>query len=153
MFEGFVYFRGKNMKKCCRKSLGRDTRYQYWREVQRNQLGISAHLLMVFASGILGYIINYLLLESEVIFSSLVLFTLGMFLLLLSIVFYSLFSLNRLSDFRRTAKLTSQGKSEKAIGILTRSTGERTWCLFYLQLGSLALGFIVSLIAFGIIIY
>ena len=33
--------------------------YKYWREVQRNQLGVSANLYFIFSSAIFGYILNF----------------------------------------------------------------------------------------------
>ena len=129
-------------------------RYRYWRDVQRTQLGVSANLYMVFASAILGYIVNFLVTKrDEVGCATMVILSISISFLLLTLIFYGCFSYNRLTDFRRTAQLLYKGKSKRTVSILTRKLGECTWYLYYFQLLWLILGFIFSLIGIGIYIY
>lgn len=128
--------------------------YRYWRDVQRNQLGISANLYMVFSSAILGYVLNFLVVQrNEAECSTIIVLTISLSFLILSLIFYGWFTYNRLTDFRRTAQLLYKGKSERTVGILTSKVGNCTWYLYYIQLLWLILGFIFSLIGIGIFIY
>lgn len=128
-------------------------KYNYWREVQRNQLGISANLFMIFASAILGYLLNLLNTNENLKCPEKTILVIAGVFLIISLILYGLFTLNRLNDFRDTAKLTKAGKSERTIGILTKKDGECTWYLFQWQLRSLGLGFAFSVIGLGIIIF
>ena len=128
--------------------------YRDWRKAERNQLGLSANLYMVFASAILGYTVNLLVTEKEEVgCASLVILSIGICFLLLSLIFYGWFTQNRLADFRKTAQHLNDGKTEHEAGKLTRKIGECTWNLYYLQLLWLVLGFVFSLIGVGIFIY
>lgn len=129
-------------------------RYRYWREVQRTQLGLSANLYMVFASAILGYVVNFLVTKRvEVGCSAKAILTISISFLLLSLIFYGWFTYNRLTDFRKTSQLINKGKSERTVSILTCKLGNCTWYLYYFQLLWLILGFIFSLIGIGVFIY
>ena len=127
--------------------------HHYWREVQRNQLGLSANLYMIFASAILGYDVNFLVTQSHIGCIEKVLLTIGVIYLVLSLIFYGLFVINRLNDFRKTARLYKEGKSESIVAKLTRRIGKCSWWLFYTQIGWLILGFTFSIVGFGFYIY
>lgn len=128
--------------------------YRYWREVLRNQLGISAHLFMIFASGILGYTINLILSSNKVDLKDFpfTLIFLSLVSLLLSISIYCFFIFNRLQDFRKTAKYIKEGKSEAKIRIITKKIGDCTWILFIIQVITFLIGVTLSLISFWKII-
>lgn len=128
-------------------------RYHYWREVQRKQLRDSANLYMIFASAILGYVVNFLVTQHHFHCIVKVLLSIGTIFLVFSLMFYGLFVFNRLYDFRKTASLYGEGKTEGVVGKLTRRIGKLSWSLFYLQIGWLIFGFIFSLIGFGFYIY
>lgn len=127
--------------------------YRFWRDVQRNQLGISANIYMVFASAILGYDVNFLVTKCHIGCIEKVLLSIAAIFLLLSLLFYGLFVFNRLSDFRETARLYKKGKSEKVVGILTQRIGNCSWYLFYFQILWLGIGFIFALIGLSFYIY
>jgi len=127
--------------------------YHYWRDVQRTQLGISANLFMIFASAIFGYVVNFLVTKPQALCIVKVLLSIGAIHLVLSLLFYGLFVFNRLFDFRKTARLYGQGKSEGVVGKLTRRIGKCSWYLFYAQIGWLIFGFVFSLIGLGFYIY
>lgn len=128
--------------------------YRNWREVQRNQLGISANLYMVFASAIFGYVVNFLVTnKNKIDLSSMTALSISLIFLLLSLCFYSWFTHNRLKDFRKTAKLYEANYSETEVGNKTLEIGELTWNLYDFQRYSLIAGFGISLIGFSIYIY
>ena len=79
--------------------------YKYWREIQRNQLGVSANLFFVITSAIFGFIINLLITEKNKLncISKTLLIT-SLIFLLISFIFYIVFTQNRLNDFRETSK-------------------------------------------------
>jgi len=128
--------------------------YRNWRGIQRDQLGISANLYMVFASAILGYVVNFLVTnKGKIECVPNVTLSISLCFLLLSLVFYVLFTHNRLKDFRETARYLKSGKSEDEVSRLTSGLGEFTWCLYDLQRFSLIVGFCISLIGLFIYIY
>ena len=127
---------------------------RYWREVQREQLGVTGNLYMVFASAILAYVVNFLLTHKEEISCIInILLVFGGVMLLLSLAFHGCFAYNRLKDFRKTARLYKRGKSERAVAFSTKKDGEQTWTFFNFQILSLILGFVLSLLGFIIFIY
>lgn len=128
-------------------------RYHYWRDVQRTQLGISANLFMIFASAVFGYVVNFLVTKPHAQCVVKVLLSIGAIYLVLSLLFYGLFVINRLFDFRKTAGHYKEGKSERIVGKLTSRIGKCSWYLFYAQIGWLIFGFVFSLIGLGISIY
>ncbi len=128
--------------------------YRYWRGVQRNQLGLSANLYMVFASAILGFVVNYLLMNRyniELLIKLTLL--LGIVIILCSLFLYAKFIENRLIDFRLTSRLIENGFSEKQIGNRTSLLGKKTWRLYKYQRCSLYIGFLVTLLNFLFIIF
>jgi len=102
--------------------------YAYWRETQRNQLGTSSHIYMIFAAAILGFVLNLLLNHSfKPTGCAKTILIVSSFSLVLSLLVYGLFTNNRLNDFRNTARLTKCAHSEKEIGNITRIQGQITW--------------------------
>lgn len=127
--------------------------YHYWRDIQRKQLGASANLYMIFASAILGYVVNFLVTQCHIGCSEKILLSIAAILLLISLLFYGLFVFCRLYDFRKTARLYGMGKSEKVVGILTKRIGCYSWHLFYFQILWLSIGFVFALIGLSFYIY
>jgi len=126
----------------------------YWKEVQRSQLGISANVYLTFASAITGFLINYLLNSKSQISCFVCCFSsCALLFLIASIVSYGLFTNNRLTDFRKTAKHYKEGKTVAQVSELTASFGERTWSFYYAQIFFLIIGFVFSLITVFNLIY
>jgi len=127
----------------------KESLYFYWREVQRKQLGFSANLFFLFASGILAFSIkeldynatNQLLIQTKEVF-----IVSSLLACAVSIVVYGLFSYNRLCDFRNTAKLYKERLSVKTVSKLTIKDGQYSWRLFKTQLIILAISFFLLLI-------
>lgn len=125
--------------------------YRDWRKTQRDQLGISANLYMIFASAILGYVVNFIVTNNNIIdFGAIISLLISIIFLLLSLIFYGWFTHNRLTDFRKTAKLIKQGKTEDEVNELTAELGDLTWNLYDFQRYCLIAGFFISLIGFSI---
>lgn len=128
--------------------------YNYWRETQRTQLGISSNMYSIFSSGIIAYSINILINQKDSLNNCIVIFiTISTIFLIMSLVFYSLFTHNRLKDFRKTAQLIDNGKSNKETAYLTKEDGDKTWNYYNAQRYLLFIGFVFALIGYSLIIY
>ena len=145
-------------KKIPEKSKKKDEfyNYKYWREIQRNQLGISANLYFVFSSAIFGYTLNFLLADknkSTLNCPAKIILYFSLIFILTSLLFYAIFTENRLKDFRKTAQLINEGKTSDEIKEITRPIGINTWSNYNLQRYSLFIGFVVSLVGFSIYLF
>lgn len=128
--------------------------YRYWREVQRNQLGVSANLYFIFTSAIFGFILNFLVGYKSQLFHCEKHFLIpSLAFLLISFLFYALFTENRLKDFRKTAELINEKESFENISRLTKKRGINSWSYYDLQRYSLLVGFIFALIGLSIFIF
>lgn len=129
--------------------------YKYWREVQRNQLGVSANLYFIFSSAIFGYVINFTIVNKDDFFHcEIYLLIQSLIFLLISFLFYTLFTENRLKDFKRTAELINDNSvAIENIPRLTKKRGVDSWSYYNLQRYSLLVGFIFALIGLSIFIF
>ncbi len=128
--------------------------YKYWREIQRNQLGISANLYFVFSSAIFGFELNFLIINKDKLnCTENIILYFSLIVILISLFFYTIFTDNRLKDFRNTAQLINDGKSKDEIKDITKSAGENTWSYYDLQRYSLFIGFVISLVGFSIYLF
>lgn len=131
--------------------------YRKWRDIQRNQLGLSANIYMVFASAILGSAMNFMISNrgkcEQFLITTFAILSISIAFLFASLIFYGWFTHNRLNDFRETARLTKEGYTEDQISDKTADLGERTWNLYHFQRYALLIGFLISLIGFSIYIY
>ncbi len=121
----------------------------FWRKVQREQLGISANVYLTFTTAVLGFMVNFLSQHLEIIKSGLFMFSsiTGNIFLIISITFYSLFTHNRLKDFRETARLYKNNKTTSEVASLTHQLGQTTWYYYQLQTVFLILGVLFSIVA------
>lgn len=129
-------------------------RNQKWRDIQREQLGYSANIYFLFSSAILGFSVDLWVNKKDCLSCvSVVLLTISTSFIILSLIFYALFTNNRLNDFRQTAKYYKKEKTPNQVSELTEKIGERTWSFYYIQILFLALGFLFALIGIGIYIF
>lgn len=119
----------------------------YWRELQRDQLGVAASVFYVSASACLGFVMNYLLAHPTGCLTVSMLIVSSVFLVI-SWLLYCVLVLNRLCDFRETARLYKENKSRKEIEELTRFAGKRTWFFLWAQVCTLVQGGVFALIGF-----
>lgn len=125
-----------------------------WRDIQREQLGYSANIYFLFSSAILGFSLDLWVNKKDTLSCvSVVLLTISISFIILSLIFYALFTNNRLNDFRQTAKYYKKEKTPNEVSELTEKIGERTWLFYYIQILFLALGFVFSLLGIGIYTY
>lgn len=125
-----------------------------WRDIQREQLGYSANIYFLFSSAILGFSLDLWVNKKDILSCvSVVLLTISISFIILSLIFYALFTNNRLNDFRQTAKYYKKEKTPNEVSELTEKIGERTWLFYYIQILFLALGFVFSLLGIGIYTY
>lgn len=130
--------------------------YKYWREVQRNQLTTSSDIYFGFSSVLIGYSINFLMSESSPKTTdpySKTLLAVGIALNLLSLFFYARSANNRLNDYRKTSREIFDGSTPNQIRNWTQIYGEQTWDNYGKQKFSLAIGVVLCLIAYSIIIF
>lgn len=129
-------------------------RNQKWRDIQREQLGYSANIYFLFSSAILGFSLDFWVHKKYLLSCiSIVLLTISISFIILSLIFYALFTNNRLNDFRQTAKYYKKEKTASEVSELTEKIGERSWLYYYIQIFFLTFGFLFALIGIGIYIY
>lgn len=141
----------KDSKKKCLK----DKNYKYWREVQREQLGVSANLYFVFSSAIFGFTLNFLFDNKSECLCYFIKAPLliSLVLLLISICYFAKFTENRLKDFKMTSGLYKDCKTEKQVLSKTDEVGKLTWEYYYKQVKYLKFGFIFSLCGFVLYLF
>lgn len=134
-----------------------------WQAITIAQLGYAVHLLLGFATATLGFCL-VLLRDTSFVPTCLStsLFLLSLLLLIFSIVVGFLCVVNRLWDFRKTAKIARdreawnrEGVGEDEIGRRlekrrkkTKKLGERTWMLFYWQAALFVVGVLCVTVTF-----
>jgi uncharacterized membrane protein len=136
-----------------------------WQGIAITQLGYAVGLILSFATASLGFALTLIKdKDYDPICSAKVLMLVCLASLITSIALGLLCVLNRLWDFRITKEiakereeLESQGKTANEIKPLlhekrekSRFLGERTWSLFWWQIGTFAMGIAALIIAFVI---
>lgn len=125
-----------------------------WRDIQSEQLGYSANIYFLFSSAILGFELDLWINKKNDLSSvTIVLLTISISFIILSLIFYALFTNNRLNDFRQTAQHYKKEKTPNEVSELTKKIGKRTWLFYYIQILFLALGFVFALLGIGIYTY
>ena len=119
-------------------------RFAKWQGVTREQLGATSNLILGLATGLLGFT-TVLLLERKLAVSCAFGFAVVASLLLaLSVALALWCAINRLTDFRLTAKIANPKNSDspqlEEFREESRRLGERTWGIFRGQIWSFALG-------------
>ena len=128
--------------------------YKYWRETQRNQLTVSSNLVFTFCVAVVGFIINYLLNNKNMMCPILNdLFFYSILLFLLSILSYFILNIVKLKDYRKTAKLIKKETPFHEISRQTRLLGSFTWWLFCVEIIFAFFGFLMFLFIFKSIIF
>lgn len=128
--------------------------YKYWREIQRKQLGISANLYFLFSSAVFGFEVNFLIVNKDILNLVVeVLLALSLFVILISLFSYAIFTDNRLMDFKETARFIDAGKSKNEIKNLTKARGINTWTYYNWQKFSLFAGIAISLLGFSFYLF
>ncbi len=135
--------------------MNQKNRYIRWQQIRIDQMGKVINLIMGLSTFNLGFLLNFISNhESPFACWQKWLFGISLFIVLLSIIFGVAVSLNRLYDFRWTAKKV--GIKERVIvdsqdsnyyGEKASKLGKCTWKLLWLQLGAFLFGLILSVLA------
>jgi hypothetical protein len=135
--------------------------FQRWQAITIGQLTYAIDLILGFAVAALGFVVTLLLdgkFDKTISQPGLSLVTAALAVLLLAVSagFGIFLVVNRLIDFRTTARIARERQSGTGqLGIADRNRakklGARTWLLFWIQLGSFGVGVILLLVA-GILI-
>lgn len=128
--------------------------YKSWREVQRNQLTTSSNIIFTFCVATVGFTVNYLLnnknmicpIINDLFFYSIVFF-------LFSIVVYFILNIVKLYDYRKTAELIKKDTPFNEISRQTSLLGRIVWWLFYVEIFFAFFGFVILLFTFKSIIF
>ena len=127
--------------------------YKHWRDIQRNQLNTSSNIMFTLSATIIGFTINYLLNNSNSIcYRSKFLLIMSIAVLLFSILFYLIFNISKLIDYKKTARYLRNDMSFEEIGRKTWLLGRITWYSFSIQTGIAFIGFFFNIIIFTSII-
>lgn len=128
--------------------------YNYWREVQRNQLTISSNVYFTFSASIVAYTLNTLITNSlKTTICLKLLFIISILFHLVSLYFYVRLTDNKLKDYKKTATLINQGKNTEEVRSLTSELGTSTWDFYKMQKTFLFIGFVFSSIPFIVLIF
>lgn len=121
--------------------------FMRWQSITIAQLTYAINLILGFSVATLGFLLAILLGDkfNPVSWQKCV-FSLSLILLSASVIFGVWVVINRLRDFRATAK-AARKREEKAgeeeiepLRVLYRKLGARTWCLFWWQVGTFSAG-------------
>ena len=127
--------------------------YKYWREIQRKQVNTNSNIIFTFSATIIGFTINYLLNKgTSICESTKFLFIISIIILLISILFYLIFNISKLTDYTKTARYLRNNMPFEEIGIKTWLLGKITWYSFFIQIGISFIGFFFNIIIFTSII-
>jgi small-conductance mechanosensitive channel len=124
-----------------------------WQSTTITQLTYSVNLFLGLAIGALGFQVTILLNEKfNPVGWQKCAFSVSMFLLLLSIALGIWCIINRLRDFRATAKAARMREEEKPnediqpYRDLYKNLGKKTWILFRWQVGTFGIGIFFSIV-------
>lgn len=138
-----------------------------WQSAAKEQLGYTINLILTFSVATLGFQLSFFQKKNfKIEFCSFVdlIFLLSLFCLVLSLGFGVWAVLNRLCDFRLTARIARQKKNlykrfeieeeSKEIKIFlapfrkkAKKIGKCTWSLFYLQIGTFSAGILLTIVS------
>lgn len=122
-----------------------------WRERQRKQVTGVTSIYLALSTAILGFVVDFLA-KSQLPFLCKVYLKSGAILLLVSILSALLLTLNRLIDFRKTARLFKLGKTPDEVLKETQFEGKISWILLYSQLVFFSFAIVILVITFSIIL-
>lgn len=119
-------------------------RFAKWQGVTREQLGSTSNLVLGLATGLLAFT-TLLLLDRKLIASFAFGFGVAAYFLLATSIIMALWcAINRLTDFRLTAKIAHPKNSNnpqlEELREESRLLGDKTWAIFRSQIWSFALG-------------
>lgn len=137
-----------------------DERFVRWQTVLREHLTNMNNLFLTIAIGGVGFLVSIL---KEPAFNPVccekLFFSAGLTFLFLSVLTGIATGLSRLRDFRATVeKIKAEYKGDQFAVIddlkeIMELYGKYTWRLFYTQIGTLTLGIVLLVVAFGLMFF
>ena len=131
-----------------------DKKFIRWQGITITQLSYSINLILTFSVAAIGFAISLLLNENfKPTSCQAYIFFLSLFLLLVSGALGIWCTINRLRDFRTTAKITNLECKEgneaelSTLRALTQKLGEKTWGIFWWQIGAFSVGIFVLVLS------
>lgn len=126
-----------------------------WQRTTIEQLGYAVNTLLVMAVATIGFCLDQLLGNKICYCCSYYMILVGLVVLVICVFDLLLLTLNRLIDFRNTAKiarLRSEDSNDELEDLrnYTKALGDNTWRLLYVGIGLFALGYIFIITGFAI---
>ena len=128
-----------------------------WQSITITQLGYTINLILTLTLASLGFgtalLINQNFIPTG---GGKVTFLLSMLALIISVILGVICIINRLKDFRKTAKIAKlRGKPNQEsyvneLRLSTKKLGANTWIFFYWQVGFLFLGVALLIVTIGL---
>ena len=131
-----------------------DEKFIRWQDITIAQLSYAINLILAFSVAAIGFGVSLLLnndFEPESWQSCF--FSMSLLLLLASGAFGIWCTINRLRDFRATAKTTNLKRKEgnetelANLRSLTKRLGEKTWGIFWWQIGTFSAGILLLVLS------
>lgn len=131
-----------------------DEKFIRWQGITFTQLSYSINLILTFSVAAIGFSVSLLISENfKPTSCQAYAFFLSLLLLLASGALGIWCTINRLRDFRATAKITNLkrkygNKSELAnLRELTKKLGKNTWVIFWWQIGTFSAGIFILVLS------
>ena len=131
--------------------MGKNTSYLKWQNIRISQLGFANNLIIALAVALLGYIIDFIQTENLTLncFQKF-LFWIGSSLIIVSIGLGIFVVLNRLEDFKITARIARKRGNKERDGIendriISKGLGKKTWNGFIWQVSTFIVSFLILL--------
>jgi len=125
-----------------------------WQSTAITQLSYSINLILTFSVAALGFGVSLLLNESyKPTACQVYIYFFSLFLFLLSGAFGIWCTINRLRDFRATAKICDLKRKDKnsielpELRRLTRNLGKKSWKIFWWQIGTFSAGVLLMVLS------
>lgn len=126
--------------------------YKRWQSIRINQLGFINNLVLGLSVALLAY--NFEFVQSDGIELNCLqkfLFWISSILLTSSVIIALILTINRLEDYRLTARIArkrekGQSDSIEKDRIKVKRLENKTWCLFYWQISTFGVSFLTSAI-------
>jgi len=128
-----------------------NTSYLKWQNIRISQLGFANNLIIALAVALLGYIIDFIQTENLTLTClQKFLFWIGCSLIIISIGLGIFVVLNRLEDFKLTARIARKRENKERDGIendriKSKGLGEKTWNGFIWQVSTFIVSFLILL--------
>jgi hypothetical protein len=126
--------------------------YSKWQNIRISQLGFANNLIIALGVALLGYIIDFIQTENLILTClQKSLFWVGCSLIIFSISFGIFVVLNRLEDFKLTARIARKRESKERDGIEndrieSKKLGKKTWNRFIWQISTFIVSFLILLV-------